>query len=265
MAELSPADVVLEVGPGAGVLTERLLKRSGLVYSIEVDSRLAAMLREEFAGRSNFRLIEADALKFSFASLTPPPFKFVANLPYSVAAPLVMKSLGELPGMQFWCLMLQKEIADRLFARPATAAYSGVSVMVQLLAEKTASRKVPETVFFPQPRVGSSLVVFRRRSRAGFAGSNFAHVREIVYASFSHRRKTLANSLAAADAGRLPPALAGLGPEEIKHFSQSLLVRLGFDANVRAAQLAPRQHEQLAQQFMETIEGHAGHESSDGN
>ncbi len=265
LAGLAANDIILEVGPGAGVLTGRLLERCGLVHAIEIDPRLTAMLKEEFAGRANFRLIESDALKLSFAGLDPPPSKFVANLPYSVAAPLVMKSLRELPGMKRWCLMLQKEIGDRLFARPGTAAYAGVSVMMQLLTEKIASRPLPETVFYPQPRVRSTLLAFRRRSGARYASSNFAAVKELVYACFSHRRKTLANSLAADAAGRRPPALAGQGPDEIKNIAERLLVRLGLDANARAAQLAPGQHERLAQLIIENVEGPESHTNGIGN
>ncbi len=256
LAALSAADVVLEVGPGAGVLTERLLKRCGFVHAVEVDSRLAAMLRQEFGGRANFRLDEADALKLSFGSLAPPPSKFVANLPYNVAAPLVMKSLEELPGMKLWCLMVQKEIGGRLFARPGTAAYGGVSVMVQLLAEKIAVRPVPETVFYPRPRVRSSLVVFRRRPGAGYTGSHFSAVRKVVYGCFSHRRKTLANSLASVDADRLPRTLGNMQPEERKRLVELLLGHMGLEPNARAGQLSPCQHERLARLITEGLVDH---------
>ncbi|MCL4472598.1 MAG: 16S rRNA (adenine(1518)-N(6)/adenine(1519)-N(6))-dimethyltransferase RsmA, partial [Actinobacteria bacterium] len=156
MASLGPKDTVLEVGPGLGVLTERLLDLCGAVHCVELDRRLGKLLRDEFGSRPNFQLHQADAVRFDFASLDPPPVKFVANLPYNVAAPLVMISF-ELPSLEFWCLMLQQEIAERLFAVPGSSNYGGVSVMTQLLAEKIEARPVPATVFYPRPRVRSSL------------------------------------------------------------------------------------------------------------
>jgi 16S rRNA (adenine1518-N6/adenine1519-N6)-dimethyltransferase len=127
-AALSSDDTVLEVGPGLGVLTDRLVSRCGLVHCIEMDNRLTVMLEEEFGGRPGFSFHHADAMDFPLATLDPPPGKFVANLPYNVAAPLVMKSLEELPQLKQWCLMLQKEIADRFFAVTGAANYGGISV-----------------------------------------------------------------------------------------------------------------------------------------
>ncbi|MHB0866854.1 MAG: 16S rRNA (adenine(1518)-N(6)/adenine(1519)-N(6))-dimethyltransferase RsmA [Thermoleophilia bacterium] len=162
-AMLDARDVVLEVGPGLGVLTERLVDRCAAVHCVELDRRLADRLRDEFGARPGFQLHMADAVRLDFSSLDPPPDKFVANLPYNVAAPLVMQSFQELPSLRLWCLMVQKEIAERLFASPGAANYGGISVMAQLMAEKLSVRNISSAVFYPQPRVRSSLLVFRRR------------------------------------------------------------------------------------------------------
>jgi len=250
-ASLTAEDVVLEVGPGLGVLTERLLDRCGLVHCVELDRRLAVGLDEEFGGRSNYRLHLGDAMRIDLSGLAPAPTKFVANLPYNVAAPLVMRSLGKLPSVGFWCLMLQKEVADRLFATPGGPNYGGVSVMTQLLAEKVSSRPVPPTVFYPRPRVRSSLLAFRRREGGGFAAAHFARVKAIVYASFSHRRKKLVNGLAEAEPGLLPPALAGRSQAECKRRLVELLVESGLDPDARPQELAPPRFEKLVKK-MET-------------
>jgi len=246
MAALEKNDVVLEVGPGLGVLTERLINRCGFVHSIEVDSRLAAVLKDEFSGYPGFKLYVADATRMHLSNLSPAPLKFVSNLPYNVATPLVMKSLEELPTVVFWCLMVQKEIADRLFAPPGSDNYGGVSVMTQLLAEKVATRPVSASVFYPRPSIKSSLVAFRRRD-AGFAVNYFAQVKAIVYCSFSHRRKKLVNSLAGAEESRLPRILSSLPVERRKKLIQELLDRLGLPVDARPQELKPVHYEKLAE------------------
>ncbi|MHB9054509.1 MAG: 16S rRNA (adenine(1518)-N(6)/adenine(1519)-N(6))-dimethyltransferase RsmA [Thermoleophilia bacterium] len=246
MASLGAEDVVLEVGPGLGVLTERLLDRCGAVHCVELDRRLGKLLRDEFGSRPNFHLHRGDAVRFDFASLAPPPVKFVANLPYNVAAPLVMISF-ELPTLELWCLMVQQEIAARLFSAPGSANYGGISVMTQLLAEKIAARPVPATVFYPRPRVRSSLLVFRRRPRTGYAAANIPAVKAFIYACFSHRRKKLLNSLADAEPGVLPPEIAAEPLAGRKRRLGALLEAAGLDGGVRAQELAPAQFEHLAE------------------
>ncbi|MHB9111703.1 MAG: 16S rRNA (adenine(1518)-N(6)/adenine(1519)-N(6))-dimethyltransferase RsmA [Thermoleophilia bacterium] len=245
MASLNAGDVVLEVGPGLGVLTERLLDRCRVVHCLELDRRLAALLTDEFGSRRGFFLHMGDAMRLDFGSFDPPPAKFVANLPYNVAAPLVMRSLAELPSIDLWCLMLQKEIADRLFAAVGAANYGGVSVMVRLLSEKLSSRPVPATVFYPRPRVRSSLLAFSRRERQGYATRDFARVKTVVYAAFSHRRKMLVNSLAETGPGVLPPAIAAESLPERKAWLEGLLKEIGKAPRVRPQELEPLEFEEL--------------------
>lgn len=244
-AQLGPADVVLEVGPGLGVLTERLLDRCGAVHCVEMDRRLGGLLKEEFGRRPGFRLHLGDAMRLRFDRLDPAPAKFVANLPYNVAVPLVMKSFEELPGLGLWCLMVQKEIADRMFAAPGSSVYGSVSVMTQLAARRISARPVSPKVFYPQPRVQSALLAFERREGEGLSGREFAAVREIVQAAFGHRRKMLVNSLAEAEPP--PLALAGLAVAGRRQLAEASLARLGLPSNLRAQALTPEQFRQLAE------------------
>ncbi|RJQ46165.1 MAG: ribosomal RNA small subunit methyltransferase A [Gaiellales bacterium] len=246
LASLGPDDLVLEVGPGLGVLTARLLERCRLVHCVEVDERLARHLEEEFAASDNLRLHLVDAMKADLAALQPPPDKFVSNLPYNIAAPLVMRSLTELPTVGFWCLMLQKEVADRLFAVTGAANYGGISVMMRLACEKLSSRPVSGNVFYPRPRVKSSLLAFRRIEPAVLSGDGFTAVKALVYGSFSHRRKTLVNSLSEAEDHHLPAPLVQLAQAARKQLIEEALASAGLPVNVRPQDLTPEQYLQLS-------------------
>ena len=193
LAELAPTDVVLEVGPGLGVLTRYLADRVALVHAIELDRSLAEPLGEALDGAANVRLTYADALAVDLDGLAPPPAKLVANLPYAIATPLVLEALEHAPGIRRFVVMVQREVADRYFAEPGTKAYGAVSVLVRLQARRVGFHPVPPTVFRPQPRVDSALVAFER-----MPSPPLERVRPLVEAAFAHRRKTLANSVATA-------------------------------------------------------------------
>jgi 16S rRNA (adenine1518-N6/adenine1519-N6)-dimethyltransferase len=232
LSELGPDDVVLEVGPGLGVLTDYLAGRAGLVHAVELDRSLETALAQRLEARTNVRLRFGDALSLDLAALEPAPTKLVSNLPYSIATPLVVESLDGLPTVALWCVMVQREVADRFFAEPSTKAYGAVSVLVQLAAERTGFRPVSRTVFRPRPNVDSALVAFRRRRQAGDSRGR-ARVKRIVEAAFAHRRKRLANSLELAGVAQRGRAAAAL--EEI-----------GRDPGARAEELAPEEFPALA-------------------
>jgi 16S rRNA (adenine1518-N6/adenine1519-N6)-dimethyltransferase len=216
LAELQRDDVVLEIGPGLGVLTRFLAERVAHVHAAEVDRRL----EEHLAGIERTSLHWGDALRLDVASLDPPPHKLVANLPYNVATPIVAESL-QLEQLELWCVMVQREVADRFFATPSTKAYGSVSVLVQLAAERTGFHPVSREVFRPRPNVDSALVAFRR-----VAPGASAEVKRVVEGAFGHRRKTLANAL----------TLGGVAPRER---AVEALVQIGRAANVRAEELSP--------------------------
>jgi 16S rRNA (adenine1518-N6/adenine1519-N6)-dimethyltransferase len=224
LAELEPDDVVLEIGPGLGVLTRFLAERVALVHAVEIDRSLEPHLPD----LPNVRIELGDALQLDLADLEPPPRKLVSNLPYNIATPIVVESLDGLLGIERWCVMVQREVADRFFASPGSKAYGGVSVLVQLAAERTGFHPVSRSVFRPPPNVDSALVAFRRMPLP----DRFAEVKRIVEAGFAHRRKTLPNSL----------SLAGVVSREQ---AVEALAALGRPANVRAEALVPEEFVKL--------------------
>ena len=143
LAELDPDDVVLEIGPGLGVLTGYLADRARTVHAVEVDRSLEPALRGALARHENVRLVFGDALELLGAPLEPVPTKLVANLPYNVATPIVVESLSALPSVGLWCVMVQREVADRFFAEPGTKDYGAVSVVrpARHRADRAPSRR----------------------------------------------------------------------------------------------------------------------------
>jgi 16S rRNA (adenine1518-N6/adenine1519-N6)-dimethyltransferase len=230
LADLQRDDVVLEVGAGLGVLTAFLAERVRLVHAVELDRGLEPHLRDRLTGHENVELVLGDALALPLEALDPAPGKLVANLPYQIATPLVAESLDGLPSLDLWCVMVQREVADRFFASPGTKSYGSVSVLVQLTAERIGFHPVARTVFRPPPNVDSALVAFRRIRTWG---PEFAHLKEIVQAAFAHRRKTLLNSIELSRGGRTD--------------AEEALARLDLPAVTRAEALTPTQFLQLAE------------------
>ena len=231
LAELAPADVVLEVGPGLGVLTAYLADSVAHVHAVELDRSLEGPLAERLEGRAHVELHFGDALRLDLDALVPKPTKLVSNLPFNVATPLVVESLDGLPSVGLWCVMVQREVADRFFADPSTKAYGAVSVLVQLAAERTGFHPVSRSVFRPRPNVDSALVAFRRRGDTNT--KDLARVKNIVAAAFAHRRKRLANSL----------ELSGLAA---RAHAVAALAEIGREAKVRVEELAPAEFVALA-------------------
>jgi 16S rRNA (adenine1518-N6/adenine1519-N6)-dimethyltransferase len=229
LAALDSDDVVLEVGAGLGVLTVYLAERVRLVHAVEIDRGLEPHLRERLAGHDNVELVLGDALMLPLAELDPPPNKLVANLPYQIATPLVAESLDGLSSIELWCVMVQREVADRFFAVPGTKSYGAVSVLLQLTAARTGFHPVARTVFRPPPNVDSALLAFRRTRSWG---PEFEHLKEFVQSAFAHRRKTLVNSR----------ELKGLEREH----AEDALKGMGFPQDVRAERLAPDDFLRLA-------------------
>jgi 16S rRNA (adenine1518-N6/adenine1519-N6)-dimethyltransferase len=233
-AELSREDVVLEVGGGLGVLSEFLAPRTGHLHVVEVDRSLEAPLREALAPFGNVSLHIADAMELDLAALSPAPGKVVANLPYGVAASVLLKSIAELPGARLWVAMVQREVGERLAAAPGGKSYGATSVLGQLSCEVSVARRVPATVFHPRPNVESALVVMRRRAPAPPP-----EIIALVHAAFAHRRKALAGSLA------LAPGAAG----DLRDVARAALERLGHPADARAERLRPPDWVRLAEQI----------------
>ena len=198
-AELTPDDVVIEVGPGLGSLTIGLAQSAAHLYAVEIDAVLAGALAETVRERApeaekNLTVLNRDALKVTAADFEQPPTALVANLPYNVAVPVVLTLLAELPSLRHGLVMVQKEVADRLVAGPGSKIYGVPSVKLAWYASARNAGKVPPNVFWPVPNVDSGLVSFTCRDvpknvdrQAVFA---------VIDAAFAQRRKTLRAALA---------------------------------------------------------------------
>ena len=230
-AELELSDVVLEVGGGLGVLSEYLAARVGHLHVVEIDCSLEAPLAEALEPFLNTSLHLTDAVKLPLGSLDPRPTKVVANLPYGVAATVLLKSIAELPEATLWVGMVQREVGDRLAASPGSKSYGATSVLAQLSCEVHVLRRVPPTVFSPAPNVESTLVQLRRRGAAPAP-----ELSALVHAGFAHRRKALAGSLA------LTPG----GAQDLRLQARAALQSIGMPADSRAERLAPTDWPRLA-------------------
>lgn len=230
-AALDPADVVLEVGGGLGVLSEHLAARVAHVHVVEVDRTLEAPLRDALGPHANTTLHLADAMALDLHALAPAPTAVVANLPYGIAASVLLRTVEELPGVTRWVGMVQREVGRRFAAAPATSAYGVPSVLAQLACEVRVLRGVARTVFHPVPNVDSVLLGMARTGPAPEPP-----LRELVRHAFAHRRKALARSL----------ALAPGAPRDVRDRARAALEALGHPADVRAERLAPEEFRALA-------------------
>jgi 16S rRNA (adenine1518-N6/adenine1519-N6)-dimethyltransferase len=224
---LGQGDVALEFGAGGGALSERLAARAAHLHLVEIDRRLEDELAP-LASQPNVSLHWGDAMKLDLAALDPAPGIVVSNLPYSVATPLILRTIEELAEVDRWTVMVQLEVAERLRAAPGSRVYGAPSVLVQFATEVELTRRVAPEVFVPRPRVGSALLRMRRTGAAAPTP-----LRELVRDAFAHRRKSLARSLELARPGRLGAARAALA-------------ELGLPENARAETLSAQDFAALA-------------------
>ncbi len=248
LAELAEDDVVLEIGGGEGILTERLARDTRFVHLIEIDRSLELGLRQRLKDAGNWALWLADAMTFDFRKLDPTPTKMVANLPYSVAASLILTTIQEIPSLAGWVVMVQREVGERFAAAPGTSAYGVPSVLAQLACDVRVLRPVSRSVFRPIPNVDSVLLGLTRRNQPGPPSAvdpdepsvtvrpDAPAVRKLVHDAFAHRRKALAGSL----------MLARGKDTELRERTRAALKELGFPEDVRAERLAPQDFVALA-------------------
>lgn len=223
-----PGQIVIEVGPGTGTLTDELLARGATVLAVEIDRDLAALLRSRYAIEPRFQLIEGDALAgkhavhpelataVTAATTAGNPVKLIANLPYNIASPLIIELL--IAGVGLLSFTVQKEVADRLKAAAGSDDYGPLSVAAQMLGKIEVLRVLPPSAFYPPPKIDSALVRITRADRLGTRAAEFSR---FVQAIFSSRRKTMRKAL----------SLAG--------YPYSALATVGIDDNLRPETLAP--------------------------
>jgi 16S rRNA (adenine1518-N6/adenine1519-N6)-dimethyltransferase len=230
-AKLDPNDVVLEVGGGLGVLSEYLASHTAYVHVVEIDERLREALNDALKPFENTALHMGDALKLDLGSLNPQPTKVVANLPYGVAATVILKTVQELTAVTNWVAMVQREVGERFAAGPGSGAYGVPSVLAQLYCDVKVLRPISRNVFYPVPNVDSVLVGLERFRKNELS----PRVPQLVQAGFAHRRKALARSIA-----------LGYGDDKaLRQQVREALGKMGHPEDARAETLAPAEWEEL--------------------
>ncbi len=238
LAALRGDETVVEVGPGIGTLTVALCASAGAVVAVERDRGLDRVLEETTAGCGRFALVRSDALEVTQESLSRdfgPPVALVANLPYQVAATLVLRFFETMPSIESATVMVQAEVADRMAAEPGTKAYGSYTVKLRLLASPAGRFRVAPGCFLPPPRVDSAVIRLDRRP-AATDFETLARAARVADAAFAQRRKTIRNSLLGA---------TGLGADVVDDALRSA----GIGPGVRAETLPPEAFVSLAQGF----------------
>ncbi|MFC0296610.1 16S rRNA (adenine(1518)-N(6)/adenine(1519)-N(6))-dimethyltransferase RsmA [Geobacillus jurassicus] len=232
-ADISCDTGAIEIGPGIGALTEQLARRAKKVVAFEIDSRLLPILADTLSPYDNVRIIHQDVLKADLHAVIAEELAdvsdrmVVANLPYYVTTPIIMKLLTERLPIRGMVVMLQKEVADRLAAKPGTKDYGSLTIAVQYYTEAEVVMTVPRTVFMPQPNVDSAVIRLVKRPRPPVVVDDEGVFFQVVRASFAQRRKTLLNNLT----NNL------LGGKENKEQIERALAALGIDPRRRGETL----------------------------
>jgi 16S rRNA (adenine1518-N6/adenine1519-N6)-dimethyltransferase len=235
LAGVEPGETVLEVGPGLGSLTLALRAAGARVVAVEADERLLPALAEALGDDAGVRVVAGDALRLDLAALAPDAGKLVANLPYNLAATIVLEVLISYPGFERLTVMVQREVGERLAAEPGTDAYGATSAKVAALAEARVLSGISRKVFLPEPHVDSVLIGLIRRQHPATAGLPWPLLNQVIDAAFSQRRKTLRNSLRGL----------GLDPDQVERLGQ----QAGVDLNLRAERLGVEAFAALAAAF----------------
>lgn len=247
-AGASPGDLVIEVGTGLGVLTRALAERADRVISVEIDSGLVRALEAERLLPDNVELVHADAREIDWAGWVAEagqPVRVIANLPYSVATPLLRTLLDLRHGLEDWSVMIQTEVAERLVAETGERAYGSLTVLHRLCADVDTIAKLPPGRFFPRPKVDSSFVRVWPRASSPLGPGELERVERVVRAAFAQRRKRVTNGLARIAARTWPE----LDKADQRQALEALLVRVGIDPGLRPERIEPDAWLALARGF----------------
>lgn len=237
-------DTVVEIGTGAGTLTAALAERAGRVVSFEVDERLRDILSLSLQGRDNVEVVFRDVLRMKdceIETLTGGPFRVVANLPYCVTSPMIMRFVESALPVTGITVMVQKEVADRLCAAPATPDYAAITLAVRIFGDARVTRTVSRKMFMPPPNVDSAVVRIDR-AEDRLVGENVPFVKKLVRAGFAMRRKTLVNNLCSALS--LP-----------REKAEAAVVAAGFSPMVRGETLSLEDYVALAHSVSGVTDG----------
>ena len=239
-AELSEADIVLEVGPGIGTLTQGLAESKAQVVAVELDTRLLPVLATTLEGYDNVRVVHGDILKVNIMEeVGAPSFKVCANLPYYITTPIIFALLEKRLPMERLVAMVQKEVAERMAAQPGGKEYGALSVAIQYYTEPKIAFIVPPTSFIPAPAVDSAVIVCKRREKPPVEVCDEGLFFRVVKAAFSLRRKMLSNSL----------KNMGIKSEQVAKW----LELAGVDGKRRAETLSLEDFAKLTNSFNEAV------------
>ncbi len=245
-ADIKFEDTVIEIGPGLGTMTIELAKRAGQVVAIELDQRMVKILRETLKERDNVCIIQEDALELDYHHIisfekvndendktkNDNGLKIVANLPYYISSPMVLKLVKEQLPIHSMVFMLQKEVADRFTAKPGTKSYGAITVILNCFYQVTPLFNVPKSVFYPSPKVESRVIKGVRKSEPYIPWERQAEFVQFINYAFANRRKTLGNNL-------VPDIVS------TKQVLTNILGYYGFDSNIRGEQLSVQEFAQI--------------------
>lgn len=243
-AGLDKTKGALEIGPGIGALTEKLAQQAGKVTAVEIDQRLLPILKEVLEPYPHVDVVHGDVLKLQLRELFEQQFKdvsgvsVVANLPYYVTTPILMKLLEEGLPLEHIVVMIQKEVAERMAASPGGKEYGSLSIAVQYYSEPELVCIVPHTVFIPQPNVESAVIRLSVRKEPPVSVEDEAFFFDVVHASFAQRRKTIANNLKSR-----------FFPKEGRERLEQLLAEAGIEPSRRAETLSLQEYAMLSNVF----------------
>lgn len=226
-ADINEDDIVIEIGPGIGVMTREIAKQAGEVIAVEIDHRLIPIMHETLGHYSNVRIVQGDILQIDIAGLLEPGVKakVIGNLPYYITTPIVMGLLEKSLPITSITVMMQKEVADRFMAEPGSKQRAAISVICQYFAEIERVVDVPKEKFVPQPKVDSTVLTLHLRSQPPVQILNRDNFVKLVKSSFAHKRKTIANSMSAS---------LDIDKQEVKKFLEGA----GIDPKRRAESLS---------------------------
>lgn len=244
-ADVGEDDFVLEIGPGIGTMTQYLCERARQVLAVEIDKNLIPVLKETLSPYSNVEIIQGDILRQDIAEISEKynggkPIKVVANLPYYITTPIIMSLFESRVPLENVTVMVQKEVADRMKAKPGTKDYGALSLAVQYFAEPYLAANVPPNCFIPRPRVGSAVIRLTARTEPPVSVEDEKLMFRLIRASFNQRRKTLQNAI--ANSGELPYS---------KEETGRVIQEAGLAPSVRGEKLGLAEFAALADRFLQ--------------